>query len=81
MTEINEFFKSFIDGNSSYKLLPDNETIISEAHKFKITDAQVDEIVKSLDGNLSSLEDRLPSQVSVRGPELSINIPSIASPP
>ena len=45
MTEINEFFKSFIDGNTSYKLLPDYEKIISEAHKFKITDAQIDEIV------------------------------------
>ena len=61
MTDINEFFKSFIDGNSSYPLLPDFEKIISEAHKFKITDAQIDQIVQELDGNLSSVEDRMPS--------------------
>lgn len=68
MTDINEFFKSFIDGDSSYPLLPDYERIIQEAHKFKITDAQIDQICRELDGNVSSIEDRLPSQQSVRGP-------------
>ena len=37
-SDINEYFKSFIKQDSSYKLLPDYEKIITEAHKFKITD-------------------------------------------
>lgn len=38
MTDINEFFKRFIDSDPSYPLLPDYEKIIQEAYKFKITD-------------------------------------------
>ena len=69
MTDINEFFKRFIDADPSYPLLPDYEKIITEAYKFKITDEQIDEIVKNIDGGIvSSLEDRLPSQASVSVP-------------
>ena len=50
-SEINEYFKSFNDTKSQYKLLPDYEKIITEAHKFKsITDESVDEIIRNLDG-------------------------------
>lgn len=37
-SEINEYFKSFNEKNSQFKLLPDYEKIITEAYKFKITD-------------------------------------------
>lgn len=37
-SEINEYFKSFNEKNSQFKLLPDYEKIIDEAHRFKITD-------------------------------------------
>jgi hypothetical protein len=48
-SEINEYFKSFNEKDSSYKLLPDYEKIITEAYKFKITDEQVEQIIKSFD--------------------------------
>lgn len=49
-SEINEYFKSFInEKDSSFKLLPDHEKIITEAYKFKITDEQVEQICKSFD--------------------------------
>ena len=58
MSEINEYFKSFLDSeNSQFKLLPDYEKIITEAHKFKITDERVEEICKTISGNVSSQED------------------------
>ena len=82
MTDINEFFKRFIDSDPSYPLLPDYERIIQEANKFKITDAQIELIAKELDGNVSSLEDRLPSHASVshRGPDIVID-PAMTSSP
>ena len=82
MTDINEFFKRFIDSDPSYPLLPDYEKIIQEANKFKITDAQIELIAKELDGNVSSLEDRLPSHASVshRGPDIVID-PAMTSSP
>jgi len=49
-SEINEYFKSFInEKDSSFKLLPDYEKIITEAYKFKITDEQVEQICKSFE--------------------------------
>ena len=54
-SEINEYFKSFIDEkDSEFKLLPDYEKIISEANKFKITDEMVEQISRSIDSEVSS---------------------------
>lgn len=55
-SEINEYFKSFVEKHSQFKLLPDYERIITESYKFKITDEIVDEITKTVSGNVSSQE-------------------------
>ena len=56
--EINEYFKSFNEKDSSFKLLPDYEKIIREAYKFKISDEQVEKIGRDVDeGALSSAEE------------------------
>ena len=55
-SEINEYFKSFNSTDTSFKLLPDYEKIISEAYKFKISDENIDELCRSVGGNVSSGE-------------------------
>lgn len=55
-SEINEYFKSFNSKDSSYKLLPDYEKIITEAYKFKITDDNIDELCRSTGYQVSSAE-------------------------
>ena len=56
-SEINEYFKSFInEKDSEFKLLPDYEKIITEANKFKITDDIIDQISREIDGDTSSQE-------------------------
>jgi len=57
-SEMNEYFKSFIQNDSSFKLLPDYEKIIKEAEKFKITDEQIAEICS----NFSDAGDEVASQ-------------------
>ena len=51
--EINEYFKQFkeetADAAGQYKLLPETEKIIAKAHKFKITDERIMEIVRTIE--------------------------------
>ena len=56
-SEINEYFKSFNEKDSQYKLLPDYEVIIKEAEKFKITD----ELIAEISNNFTDADDDIAS--------------------